>query len=232
MQDRILECVSHSLSIPRSQIQPVGSSLFVVQYDAELQPGVRLHTDRSAFSIILPLNTPSANSSNMPHTPAAMPTFEGGGTSFLMLNHSTSPLRPEAGAALVYAGGVLYHAAARISHGQRYVLVGFFDRRDSMGDAEDATLDGRLQLAVHASHEHALTLLPLRSDFYINAAMHVESISSTHIRGPSSLQAQATSVQPRHADAYHSQATSLTGLHRGRGGAEHSILLDLSSVTS
>ena len=80
-----------------------------------------LHTDQSSHSFIIPLNSSSE--------------FEGGGTYFPSLD---CILRPGAGQALCFPGGILLHGGQPITAGTRYLLAVFAYMADGDALSDDA----------------------------------------------------------------------------------------------
>ena len=127
---------------------------FIVRYDAGQQKGVRMHTDSSELSIVIPLNA----------------AFQGGGTYFQM---SDKLLRPKIGDMLAYWGKLVYHSGQDILNGTRWVLVGFH-----RGEVSSVPVNGspeNRRTAEMVSHEHAVRSDPANADFYINGGNLHES---------------------------------------------------------
>ncbi len=89
------------------------NDVFIVKYDAEKQSSLEKHTDGSAFSFNILLNSPEE--------------FEGGGTIFYeqIENEEKSILVPNTKGGLVFHSGQQLHAGNKITKGIRYILVGF-----------------------------------------------------------------------------------------------------------
>jgi len=82
--------------------------LVAAEGEATAQSELGLHTDGSTFSFNIALSTPDID-------------FKGGGTYF---EHDGSIVRPSKGCALVH-GGQVRHGGARITAGERLLLIGF-----------------------------------------------------------------------------------------------------------
>ena len=84
-------------------------SPFVIRYDADEVPDVRLHKDNADASFVVLLS--------------AEDDFEGGGTVFEAIGED-DPIFVKQGEALVFAGQLI-HGAKPVRKGRRYVLSGF-----------------------------------------------------------------------------------------------------------
>ncbi len=89
------------------------NDVFIVKYEAEKQSGLEKHTDGSAFSFNILLNSPEE--------------FEGGGTIFYeqIENEEKSILVSNTKGGLLFHSGQQSHAGNKITQGIRYILVGF-----------------------------------------------------------------------------------------------------------
>ncbi|KAI8642433.1 hypothetical protein BD408DRAFT_416510 [Parasitella parasitica] len=90
--------------------------IFLVKYSANAQRGIKLHTDGCLFSFTLLISDEH--------------DFEGGGTYFASIDKVIHLKQGD----VAYHAAKVSHCGVDITHGERYILVGFIDTADTIAN--------------------------------------------------------------------------------------------------
>jgi predicted 2-oxoglutarate/Fe(II)-dependent dioxygenase YbiX len=144
------------------------NDVFIVKYEADKQSSLDKHTDGSAFSFNILLNSPEE--------------FEGGGTIFYEKrnNDSNSILVSNTKGGLIFHSGQQTHAGNKITKGIRYILVGFVSYLKEFDNTKLSNLKELENLDTNVNFQSWLINSNVQSDI-IGLINYIEKFNSSKI---------------------------------------------------